>query len=84
MGKRFRGSFRRPQQRDDHRVPIVISLSLKEDDVDPTTCMVTKLFLSFLRKQESKYLLEIAPENPVLWAGMKGVSAKGRKNLTRC
>ena len=28
-------------------------------------------------------LLEIAPENPVLWTGMKGVSAKGRKNLNQ-
>ncbi len=30
------------------------------------------------------FLLEIAPENPVLWTGMKGVSAKGRENLIRC
>jgi len=28
--------------------------------------------------------IEIAPENPVLWTGMKGVSAKGRKIMTRC
>ena len=25
--------------------------------------------------------IKIAPENPVLWTGMKGVSAKGRKNV---
>jgi len=27
--------------------------------------------------------IKIAPENPVLWMGMKGVSAKSRKNLNR-
>ena len=27
--------------------------------------------------------IKIAPENPVLWTGMKGVSAKGRKNLNQ-
>jgi hypothetical protein len=27
--------------------------------------------------------IETAPENPVLWTGMKGVSAKGRKNLNQ-
>jgi hypothetical protein len=30
----------------------------------------------------SKFI-KIAPENPVLWTGMKGVSAKGRKNLNQ-
>jgi hypothetical protein len=24
--------------------------------------------------------IKVTPENPVLWTGMKGVSAKGRKN----
>jgi hypothetical protein len=28
-------------------------------------------------------LLRIAPENPVLWTGMKGVSAEGRKNINQ-
>ena len=27
--------------------------------------------------------IKIAPENHVLWTGMKGVSAKGRKNLNQ-
>jgi len=27
--------------------------------------------------------IKIAPENPVLWTGMKGVSAKSRKNLNQ-
>jgi len=27
------------------------------------------------------YLLQFAPENPVLWTGMKGASAGGRKNM---
>jgi hypothetical protein len=27
--------------------------------------------------------IKITPENPVLWTGMKGVSAKGRKNLNQ-
>ena len=27
--------------------------------------------------------IKIAPENPVLWTGMKGASAKGRKNLNQ-
>jgi len=26
--------------------------------------------------------IKTTPENPVLWTGMKGVSAKGRKNLS--
>jgi hypothetical protein len=28
--------------------------------------------------------IKITPENPVLWTGMKGVSAKGKKNQIRC
>jgi len=28
-------------------------------------------------------LIKIAPENPVLWTGMKGASAKGRKSLNQ-
>jgi hypothetical protein len=28
--------------------------------------------------------IKIAPENPVLWTGMKDASAKGRKKQTRC
>ena len=28
------------------------------------------------------FFIKTTPENPVLWAGMKGVSAKGRKNLS--
>jgi nitrate/nitrite transporter NarK len=28
--------------------------------------------------------IKIAPENPVLWTGMKGVSAESRKKQTRC
>ena len=28
--------------------------------------------------------IKITPENPILWTGMKGVSANGRKNLIRC
>jgi hypothetical protein len=27
--------------------------------------------------------IRVTPENPVLWTGMKGVSAEGRKNLNR-
>jgi hypothetical protein len=27
--------------------------------------------------------IKVTPENPVLWTGMKGVSAKGRKNLNQ-
>jgi hypothetical protein len=27
--------------------------------------------------------IKIAPKNPVLWTGMKGASAKGRKNLNQ-
>jgi hypothetical protein len=27
--------------------------------------------------------IKTAPENPVLWTGMKGASAKGRKNLNQ-
>jgi hypothetical protein len=27
------------------------------------------------------FFVKITPENPILWTGMKGVSAKGRKNL---
>jgi hypothetical protein len=27
--------------------------------------------------------IKITPENPVLWTGMKGVSAKGRKKLNQ-
>jgi len=26
------------------------------------------------------YFIKIPPENPVLWTGMKGASAEGRKN----
>jgi hypothetical protein len=26
------------------------------------------------------YFIEIAPENPALWAGMKGVSAESKKS----
>jgi hypothetical protein len=29
------------------------------------------------------YIIKITPENPALWTGMKGVSAKGRKNLNQ-
>jgi hypothetical protein len=28
-------------------------------------------------------IIKITPENPVLWTGMKGVSAKDRKNLNQ-
>ena len=28
--------------------------------------------------------IKIAPENPVLWTGMKGASAESRKKQTRC
>jgi hypothetical protein len=28
-------------------------------------------------------LFKIAPENPVLWTGMKGVSAEGRKKTNQ-
>jgi len=28
-------------------------------------------------------IIKIAPEDPVLWTGMKGVSAKSRKNLNQ-
>jgi len=31
----------------------------------------------------SSKFIKITPENPVLWTGMKGVSAKGRKNLNQ-
>ena len=31
------------------------------------------------RKANRLDFIKIAPENPVLWTGMKGVSAKGRK-----
>jgi hypothetical protein len=37
----------------------------------------------FLSPMASTYLLKfikIAPENPVLWTGMKGASAESRKN----
>jgi hypothetical protein len=27
--------------------------------------------------------IKVTPENPVLWAGIKGVSPKGRKNLNQ-
>ncbi len=30
---------------------------------------------------DSAFFIKIAPENPVLWTGMKGVSAKGRWNV---
>ncbi len=30
------------------------------------------------------YFIQSAPENPVLWTGMKGVSAESRKKQTRC
>src|SRR4030042_1569341 len=30
------------------------------------------------------YFIKIAPENPVLWTGMKGASADSRKKQTRC
>jgi hypothetical protein len=46
---------------------------------------------SSLSIKKRYHLLEIAPENPILSlrlkterTGMKGVSAKGRKNLIRC
>ena len=42
------------------------------------------LYRFYKSKGGSVILFEIAPENPVLWTGMKGVSAKGRKNLIRC
>jgi len=32
--------------------------------------------------RDFKRFIKTTPENPVLWAGMKGVSAKGRKNLS--
>jgi hypothetical protein len=32
--------------------------------------------------QGGRKFIKTTPENPVLWAGMKGVSAKGRKNLS--
>ena len=28
--------------------------------------------------------IKVAPENPVLWTGMKGASAESRKKQTRC
>jgi hypothetical protein len=34
------------------------------------------------RASDLKFI-KIAPENPVLWTGMKGVSAKSRKNLNQ-
>jgi len=30
-----------------------------------------------------KKVIKVTPENPVLWTGLKGVSAKGRKNLNQ-
>jgi hypothetical protein len=34
--------------------------------------------IQFLREN---IFIKIAPENPVLWTGMKGASAKGRKRF---
>jgi hypothetical protein len=34
-------------------------------------------------KRGNKEFIKVTPENPVLWTGMKGVSAKGRKNLNQ-
>jgi len=31
----------------------------------------------------SRYFIKTAPENPVLWTGMKGASAESRKKVNR-
>jgi len=35
------------------------------------------------KNQISKIFIKIAPENPVLWTGMKGASAEGRKKTNQ-
>jgi hypothetical protein len=39
--------------------------------------------MSNVKAQISKNLLKLAPENPVLWTGMKGGSAEDRKTLNQ-
>jgi hypothetical protein len=34
-------------------------------------------------KTSERLFIEIAPENPVLWTGMKGASAEGRKKTNQ-
>jgi len=36
------------------------------------------------KKNRAVPFIKIAPENPVLWTGMKDASAEGRKKQTRC
>jgi hypothetical protein len=36
------------------------------------------------REKGNKLFVKGAPENPVLWTGMKGASAESRKKLIRC
>jgi len=37
-----------------------------------------------LARRRYRQFIKIAPENPVLWTGMKDASAEGRKKQTRC
>jgi hypothetical protein len=41
------------------------------------------LYFEYLKCPKCKTFIKIAPENPVLWTGMKGVFAKSRKNLNQ-
>ena len=41
------------------------------------------LYFEYLKCPKCKTFIKIAPENPVLWTGMEGVSAKSRKNLNQ-
>jgi len=36
-----------------------------------------------MTKLTQTYFIKIAPENPVLWTGMKGASAKGKKKVNQ-
>jgi hypothetical protein len=38
------------------------------------------LFYNLIRSKKIPEFIKIAPENPVLWMGMKGASAESRKN----
>jgi hypothetical protein len=58
---------------------------LSKFEIKYTFFKKNKKILSFLAALKNvSILLEIVLENPVLWTGMKGVSAKGRENLIRC
>jgi hypothetical protein len=57
----------------------------KHQITNESQCSNSKFQTNFLVIRDwSLKFIKVAPENPVLWTGMKGASARGRKKQARC